>query len=271
MQVPRNYTIVIPPSDNYQYIHTGIYLAAKSGNFKQAQTLFDKLKARGDVAKRDIRNLLLAYAKGGHVRKTLPVFDEYYDEGQRLNQPDLQHYSIAMLAHARDGNFDGVITWLEDMQRSGLRPNSYTFTSMIRAYSSKTKDLQSISGVFSKMRKLGAKPDVDTYTTLLGVLADNKDCENAESFYKLACEEGIILDIKMTRNLMDALVTSGFFQVVTRVFDYLCSQPRTSQNLPLEVYSIVIKAHVLMSAPFRVVSRLFFELKRMKLVPNKYS
>ena len=123
------------------------------------------------------------------------------------------------------------------------------------------------------MRKLGAKPDVATYTILLGLFAGRKDSgsESAEFFYKLACEEGIILDIPMTRKLMHSLVTSGSFEGATRVFDYLCSLPRTTRYIPLEVYSIVIKARFLMGAPFPVVFRLFFELKRINFVPNKYS
>ena len=263
----------IPPSDDYQYIHTGIYLAARAGNSRQAQTLFDKLKARGDVDKRDIRNLLLSYAEEGNVREIFRVFDEFFpknDQGERLNQPNAHHYSIAMLTHARDGDFDAVIAWLEDMQRSGLQPNNYTFTTVIQAFS-KTNDLQSLSDVFSKMRKLGAKPDVATYTILLALFADRKDSESAESLYRSACEDGIIPDIRMTRSLMDAHVASGNLKGATRVFDYLISLPRTSRYLPLEVYNIIIKAHVLIGAPFRVVSKLFFKLKNMELVPDKYS
>ena len=263
----------IPPNDDYRYIHTGIYLAARAGNSKQAQTLFDKLKAQGLADKRDIRNLLLSYAEEGHGREIFRVFDEHFpknEEGIRLNHPDVQHYSTAMLAHARVGDFDAVLTWLEDMQRSGLKPNNYTFSTVIQAFS-KTSHLQGISDVFSRMRKLGAKPDVATYTILLALFADRKDSESAESLYKSACEDGITPDIRMTRALMDAYVTSGSLEGATRAFDYLSSQAKTSLNHPLEIYNIVIKAHVLMGAPFRVVSRLFFKLKKMKLVPDKYS
>jgi pentatricopeptide repeat protein len=43
--------------------------------------------------------------------------------------PTVHHYSVAMLAHARNGDVDAVITWLEDMQRSGVQLNgNYTFT-----------------------------------------------------------------------------------------------------------------------------------------------
>jgi pentatricopeptide repeat-containing protein PET309 len=68
----------------------------------------------------------------------------------------------------------------------------------------------------------------------------------------------------MTQSLMDAHVTSGSLKGATRVFDYLSSQPKT---LPLEVYNVLIK----MGAPFPVVSKPFFALKRMNLVPDKYS
>ena len=263
----------IQPTEDYQYIQTGIYLAARRGNSQQAQTLFDGLKARGDLDTRDIANLLLSHVERGRVREIRQVFDEYFpknEQGQRLNQPNAYHYSIAMLAHARDGDYEAVTAWLEDMQRSGVQPNSYTFTSMIQAFS-KINDLQNLSDVFSQMRKLGAKPDVSTYTILLGLFADRKDSESAESLYKAACEDGIVPDIQMTRSLMDAHVASGSLRGVTRVFDYLSSQSRTSRYLPLEVYNIVIKAHVLIGAPFRIVSRLFFKLKEMELVPDKYS
>ena len=263
----------IPSTDDYQYIHTGIYLAARKGDSRQAQTLVDRLKARGDLDAQDIANLLLSHVEKGRIREISQIFDEFFpknDQGKRLNQPNTYHYSIAMLAHARNGDFEAVIAWLEDMQRSGVQPNNYTFTSVIQAFS-KIHDLQGLSDVFSQMRKLGAKPDVSTYTILLGLFADRKDSESAESLYKSACEDGIVPDIQMTRSLMDAHVASGSLNGVVRIFDYLSSQPRTRRHLPLEVYNIVIKAHVLIGAPFRVVSRLFFKLKEMGLAPDKYT
>jgi pentatricopeptide repeat-containing protein PET309 len=260
----------IPPADDYRYLHTGIYLAARQGNSKQAQTIFNKLKTRGSVDQRDVRNLLLSYAEEGKHREIIQVFDEYFpknDQGKRLNQPTVHHYTIPMLALARQGDFDAVSAWLDD---SGVQPNNFTFTSMIQAFP-KTYDLQSLSDVFSRMRKLGAKPDVTTYTILIGLFADYKDSESAESLYRTACSDGVVPDIKMTRALMDAYVASGSLKGVMRVFDYLSSQPRNSRYLPIEVYNIILKAHVLIGAPFRLVSKLFFKLKKMELDPDKYT
>ena len=263
----------IPATDDHQYVQTGIYLAARRGNSQQAQTLFDGLKARGDLDTRDISNLLFSHVETGRTREIRQLFNEHFpknDQGQRLNHPNAYHYSIAMLAHARDGDFEGVTTWLEDMQCSGVQPNNYTFTSLIQALS-KLNDLQGLSDVFSQMRKLGAKPDVSTYTILIGLFADRKDSESADSLYKSACEDGIVPDNQMTRALMDAHIAAGSLKGATRIFDYLSSQPRTSRYLPLEVYNIIIKAHVLIGAPFRIVSRLFFKLKEMELTPDKFS
>jgi pentatricopeptide repeat protein len=148
----------IPPADDYQYLHAGIYLAARAGNSKKAQTLFNRLKVVGGLDNKDIRNLLLSYAEEGHSREVVRVFDEYFpknDQEQRLNEPNVHHYSIAMLAHARDGDSDAVITWLKDMQRTGVQPNNYIFSTTIQAFS-KNNDLQGLSDVFSKMRKVGA-------------------------------------------------------------------------------------------------------------------
>lgn len=263
----------IPATEDRQYIQTGLYIAARRGNSPQAQKFFDGLKARGDLDAAAIANLLLLHAQRGRIREIHQVFDEYFpknDQEQRLNEPNAYHYSIAMLAHAREGDFKGVTNWLEDMRRSGVQPNSYTFTSMIQALS-RVNDLPALADVFSQMRKLGVKPDASSYTILIALFADRKDCESADSMYKLACEDGIIPDNRMTRSLMDAHVTSGSWKGATRIFDYLSSEPRTSRFLSLEVYNIIIKAHVLIGAPFRTVTRLFIKLKEMEFIPDKYS
>ena len=262
----------IPLSDDYEYIYTGLYLAARAGNSKRAQSLFDKLKARGEANKRDIKNLLLSYAGGGDVREIYRVFNKNFpedDEGRRLNEPGVQHYSVAILAHARVGDFDAVISWLNDMERSGLQPNAYIFGLVIHA-SSKTNDLQGLWNVIYKMRKLGAEPDVTVYTNLLRLYANRNDLESVESLYKSACENGIIPNLRMTEALMHAHVTSGSLKGAVRLFDDLSSQPRTSRYLPISIYNIVMKAHVSMGAPHDVVYRLFSKLKSMQLV-DKYT
>ena len=250
-----------------QYIHTGIYLAAGAGNSKHAQTLFDKLKARGEIDKRDIKNLLFSYAEEGNLREVYRVFDECFpknDEGRRLNEPDVHHYSVAILANARVGDFDAVITWLKDMKRSGLRFNNfYAFPTVIRALS-KTNNLEDVLVVFYKMRKLGMKSNIHVYTILLQLHADGKDSEGAESLFKLACKDGIIPDIRMTQLLMDALAASGSLEFgAVRVINYLTT---TSRYLPISVYNVLLKMHVSMGAPFDVVFRLFSKLKTMQLV-----
>ena len=262
----------IPPYDGYRYIHTGIYLAGRLGNSKQAQALFDKLKARGPVDRVDVRNLILSYASGGHFREVRRLFDEYYpkNDERRLDVP-FAYYSLAIHAHARDGDLDAVITWLEDMQLSGLQFDEYSFTSIIQAYISKNDDCQSLLDCFSKIRRLGVKLNHATYKMLLIVFANRKDSESAESLYKMACEEGLFPDLEMTQKLLETFVRSGSFVGATRVFDYLSSQPRTRGSPPLEIYNLLIDAHFSMGAPFSVVFRLFLELKRMKLFPDRSS
>ena len=248
------------------YIRHKLKASAWAGNSKQAQSFFDKLKARGEVDRRDIENLLFSYAEDGNrnVPEVYRVFDEYFpknDEGRRLNDPDVYHYSAAMLAHARVEDFDAVITWLKDMERSGLRPNRHTFSTVIQALS-KTNNLQGVSDVFYKMRKLGGKPSITVYNILLQLHADRKDSEGAESLYKLTFEDGIIPSLQMTQLLMDAFAKSGSLVGAVRIFNFLISQSITSRS----VYNTVMGAHVLMGAPFDVVSRLFSKLKSMQLV-----
>ena len=87
----------------------------------------------------------------------------------------------------------------------------------------------------------------------------------------MACEDGLIPDARMTNKLIENFVASGSLVGATQFFDYLISQPRIRGYLPIEVYNLLIEAHVSMGAPFTVVSRLFHELKTMKHVLNRFS
>jgi pentatricopeptide repeat protein len=142
----------IPPTNDYEYIHTGLYLAARAGNSKQAQTLFDNLKARGEVDKRDITYLLLSYAEEGDVREVYRVFNENFpknDEGRRLNEPNVHKEEQAnpslsldsvnvlpkiISAFLRQGNKVQAREIYDHMIKQGIQPSSVTYGKFVISY-----------------------------------------------------------------------------------------------------------------------------------------
>jgi pentatricopeptide repeat-containing protein PET309 len=71
---------------------------------------------------------------------------------------------------------------------------------------------------------------------------------------------------------MNAHVEAGSWSGVIRSFDYLASSPTRHLRLSIEVYNTLLKAYVLIGAPFAVISNLFVKLEeKTDTRPDMYS
>jgi len=70
---------------------------------------------------------------------------------------------------------------------------------------------------------------------------------------------------------MNAHVEAASWQGVIRAFDYLKSSPARHVFLSIEVFNTLLKAYVLIGAPFHIVSNLFDKLEDAKVRPNVFT
>ncbi|KAG6889231.1 hypothetical protein C0992_005926 [Termitomyces sp. T32_za158] len=259
--------------DDLLYERLGVYLYARQGDVETFEGCFNRLKAMTSPIAEDIASLIHGYAMANDAQRAEETFEEFFPygaNGKRLNSPGIPHYAAVINAHARkEGNSQKEISfWLTDLAKADQVPNEYVFTIVLNAFAA-AGDLDSTMNVLQEMRKAGIKPNVVTYTIVITLLAHRKDPLGAEAVFKRALKEGIVPDNRMIVALMNAHVEGGSWKGVIRAYDYIMAARVTA--LSLEVYNTLMKAYVLIGAPFTVVYNFFQKLERSKAKPDAYT
>lgn len=253
------------------HLSTGLYLHAHQGNTIQTEKYYNNLVDHSWATKNDVAMFLYAYATLGMTEQVTALFNDLFPVGPggtRLHYPSLLHYSIVIYAFSQKADLAGMNTWLQSASTAGFTPDLYVYTNILRSFALRG-DMESIVAVLNQMRTAGIQPNLVTYTTLITLLARRRDPASAEAVYKRAVDEGVVPDRRMITATMNAHVAAGSWKGVIRVFDYIKSTPRI--RLTVEVYNTLLKAYVLIGAPFNVVSKLFARLEASKIKPDAYT
>ncbi|KAF9263723.1 hypothetical protein L218DRAFT_330951 [Marasmius fiardii PR-910] len=264
----------ISPKSTFRfYLQTGLYMFAHDGDHVRAEEYYNQLNEQEWRNPNDIATLMHSYATQGKSDEVTSLFDQYFPRGQngrRRNFPNLIHFSVAIYSHALNGDVDGLNMWLEDLVLHSLRPDVHIFTMLAQAFA-KRGDLDSVATVLSQMRSSGLTPNEVTYHNLITLLAYRRDPVGAEAMYKRAIQEGIVPTRRLISTVMNAHVQAGSWKGVIRVFDYIRQRPALNIRLTIEIYNTLLKAYILIGAPFRVVSKLFRKLHEAGVRPDNYT
>ncbi|KAJ6490270.1 hypothetical protein C8R47DRAFT_1123991 [Mycena vitilis] len=256
---------------SYDYLFTGLYLHAHEGLEGPAIEYFDRISDAGWMSSKVILQLMYTYAVKGQSQKTLEVFQEYFPEDENgipTNSPLVEHFAVGIFSHAQRGDFSGTVWWLEALRKVGLQPEVYVFTTILKSFALRG-DLDSIAGVLDQMRTAGCPPNVVTYTTVMTLLAHRKDPASTEAIYARALKDGIVPDSMMISTVMNAHIEAGSWKGVIRAFDFVRSSPH--MKLTIGIYNLLLKAYLQIGAPFRIVSRVFNQLERLRVRPDAYT
>ncbi|KAJ7490274.1 hypothetical protein B0H11DRAFT_2009860 [Mycena galericulata] len=239
------YSSLEQSTPNYDYLFTGLYLHANEGHDKEAHEYFERITEAG------WRN-----SKDAQTQKTLQIFQQFFPEdgnGVPTNSPLVEHFAR--------GDFSGTLPWLETMQ-------AYVYTTILKSFALRG-DLNAIASVLNQMREAGFPPNVVTYTTVMTLLAHRKDPASTEAIYARAVKDGIVPDSMMIATLMNAHIEAGSWKGVIRAFDFIRSSPHI--KLTIGIYNLLLKAYIQIGAPFRIVSRIFNQLERLRVRPDAYT
>ncbi|KAF8076662.1 hypothetical protein FPV67DRAFT_1714557 [Lyophyllum atratum] len=262
----------IPAQDHdLPYLQTGLYVHARQGNTEVAQKYFSDILAIGPPAPDDIASLIHGYAIADNIDQVNALFNQFFPlavDGKRMNSPGLQHYAGALYAHSRQGDQAGITFWLQDLANTDLVPDDHIFTIVLNAFAH-AGDIDSVMAILEQMRSAGIKPNLVTYTIIITLLAHRKDPIGAEDIFKRALNEGIVPDTRMIVAMMNAHVEAGSWKGVIRAYDYLIASRATT--LSIDVYNTLMKAYILIGAPFSVVYKFFKRLERSKAKPDAYT
>ncbi|KAL0949239.1 hypothetical protein HGRIS_009317 [Hohenbuehelia grisea] len=254
------------------YLSTGLYLSAHQGKVAETEQFFERIgQLPGYVDDADTAHLMYAYATLGKADDTVEVFRQLFPTDPKVPRtPTSLHYSMIIYAYAQKGDFVAMNHWLETMSSAGFQPDIYVYSIILRSFALRG-DMDSIAAALDQMRAAGVPPNRVSYTTVISLLANRRDPIGAETLYKRAIAEGIVPDRRMVSSVMNAHVEAGSWPGVIRAFDYLNSSPARNLRLTVEVYNTLLKAYVLIGAPFRIVSRLFNRLEKANVRPDSHT
>ncbi|KAI0832639.1 hypothetical protein BC628DRAFT_1309318 [Trametes gibbosa] len=250
----------------HEYHRTALYVAARQGDTAAADTHFKHLE-RSNALKRDARaNYLHAYAVAGDPDSVVKLFEKMFS-GPKSSPPNIVHYTAVLFAFAQVGDLDSVNLWLGKLLRAGIRPDRYVYSIVLQSFASR-RDVESMLSLLEQMRRSKISLTHVLYTTLISTLADRQDPLAAERIYKRAIEEGVVPDRRMVTAVMNAHVEAGSWHGVVRAFDYLNTSGRPGAAMSIEVLNTLLKAYVLIGAPFRVVANVFRQLGLANVRPD---
>ncbi|KIJ20386.1 hypothetical protein PAXINDRAFT_127154 [Paxillus involutus ATCC 200175] len=257
-----------------KYNSTGLYLYARQGDVARAEQFYKMLNTNDWSTPVDQCMLMHAYAVAGRAETVVELFHEFFPEDSanlpRNKPPGLLHYTTVIFAHAERSDFDGLNFWLEAMLDAGHSPDAYVYNIILQSFASRG-EVGSVAAILEQMRAAQIMPTHVHYTSVITLLAQRKDPVAAETIYKRALREGITPDRRMITSLMNAHVEAGSWAGVVRVFDYLKESGDLRLTLSIEVYNTLLKAYVLIGAPFRVVSTIFRKLQRVGVRPDGHT
>ncbi|KAI0677330.1 hypothetical protein C8Q78DRAFT_1180655 [Trametes maxima] len=253
------------------YHSTALFLASRQGKTDDAEEFYNILARWNKVDVHDQAAYLHAYAVAGKPDRVVGLFREMFpsapNHDSKQPRPNLVHYTTVIFAYSQVGDLDGVNLWLRELSQAGLRPDLYVYSIILQSFAAQG-DVESMSSLLDQMRTSGIQPSTIIYTTLITTLANRQDPMAAERTFKRAVDEGVNPDRRMVSALMNAYVESGSWQGVIRAFDYLNTPGRPGASVTIEVFNTLMKAYVLIGAPFRLVANLFRRLGAAKLNPD---
>ncbi|KAJ4479236.1 hypothetical protein J3R30DRAFT_2735998 [Lentinula aciculospora] len=265
----------IPRGTTYKHhLQTALFLFAHCGDHRRAESYYNALHQQKFVNERDVGLLMHAYGTQGQADRVRIMFNDFFpvqEDGRRSNEPGIQHFGVAIYACAIGGQIGEINYWLEEMVKAGHKPNVVIFNSIMQAFA-RSGDMASLRAVLDQVKNSDTPPTIVTYVLLMTTLAHRRDVAGVEALYKEAVEErGITPNRRMVNALMNVHVMAGSWKGVIRVFDYIRSDAHPSIRLTIELYTTLLKAYVLIGAPFSIVSKIFSKLEDLNVKPDSYA
>ncbi|KZS94112.1 hypothetical protein SISNIDRAFT_465654 [Sistotremastrum niveocremeum HHB9708] len=252
------------------YKSCALYIAGHEGSVNQAKDLYDELNDAGIVRHVDMQMLMMAYGRARDLSSVLEFWDSLYGPGRRRRRkPPINLYEAVLYAIAQVGDTERLTEWLKKIVQAGHRITPELYRIILHGFSF-GMDIDGAYRVLAQMRDGGSNPDIQCYTAVLIILSNRRDAVGAERIYKIAIDQGLTPDKKFISALMNVHVQAGSWQGVVRAFDYLYSQ-RHRGFLDIGVYNILLRAFVLIGAPFPVVADYWKRLQALKITPSPHT
>ena len=125
-------------------------------------------------------------------------------DGKDITTPSLNIYQTVLVAFAKANQFNHMNSLLTRMRRRGVRPNVYTYNSLLKICASSASASEALSLLSQCQREPGVKPDLITYTTTMKACARGRQEDKVRELFRAAKDMGMELDVYFYTTAMDA-------------------------------------------------------------------
>ena len=134
-----------------------------------------------------------------------PEADEVLARGLKQHPHEIVLWNQRLDLYKRDPRLTKL--W-DDMQSAGVRPDVFTYSILIGALG-KAGDTEGAREAFQDMKRTGVRPNVVTYNTLIDALGKAGDTESARQAFKDMEHAGVRPNVVTYNTLIDALGKAG--------------------------------------------------------------
>jgi pentatricopeptide repeat protein len=157
----------------------------------------------------------------------------------RRPQKDIVTYNTLISAFTKSGLVDEAFAHFDEMKRSGIRPDKFTYTSLIKAC---THD-GDMNELLFEMRDRGVKADVVTYNSVISVLCDDRKWTEATKMVTEMESRGISPDSMTYGLLMNAMLKADRAYACLTLFESACANERSAGLMEnVHLYTTAISA-----------------------------
>ncbi|KAL7461152.1 hypothetical protein ACHAXS_001580 [Conticribra weissflogii] len=129
--------------------------------------------------------------------------------------PSLNVYQAVLVACALAGQYDHMMSLLTKMRRRGVRPNVYTYNSLLKvcAKDREKRWKEALSLLSQCQREPGINPDLVTYTTAMRACIRGRRSDKAIEIFRVLNDMGIELDVYCYTTAMDGTIVFKFYLI----------------------------------------------------------
>lgn len=167
---------------------------------KDLQEIFHNMRS-GDGMLNHAVKMFDALSKDGLTHEALALFGQIKDKGQ---MPEVVAHTAIIEAYANAGQPKEALKVYMRMLASGVSPNAYTYTVLIKGLTSDSKFLGDAKKYLLEMMEKGMKPNAATYTAVFEALARDYKAEEATEFLEQIKALGFVADEKAVRELLSS-------------------------------------------------------------------
>lgn len=224
---------------------------SKNRDVNGLENIIRVMKTRGIIFSRNIYNIILnGYVEAGKSKKAQEIFSEM-DSKTLHTTPNIVTYNTMLKLTVKSPSETAKL--LEKMKETNTRLDLATLNTIMFSFARKG-DSESAQYYFDQIYEHKLKPDVVSYTTLIGVYGYNGDLIKSRELFEIMEFEGIIPTQKTFANLIEMHLECREYEQVEKIHSLMLK--RGNQYNP-KILECMIELHQKTSKALK-----FFEIAK---------